>query len=140
MVEFAWENQGNWSCRCALNESDPPVYSDAAEIWDENSSGFKIVCQSLNHFLITLCLQEAVMSCQYLVVIDGDSLGEVLTTEPSPLWLKGYYVYGEPTYNFYELHEEEVLIMDYAGIWIGCQENRINRILRSGVKFRTLFR
>jgi hypothetical protein len=29
MVEFAWENQGCWSCRNPLGPGDPPVYSDA---------------------------------------------------------------------------------------------------------------
>ena len=33
MVEFAWENQGNWSARCVAGQSDPPVYSNAADVW-----------------------------------------------------------------------------------------------------------
>src|SRR5262245_54437411 len=61
LAEFAWENQGNWSARCPVGRSDPPVYSNAADSWDAVRRGFVVVCASLNHFLTTLCLQEAVM-------------------------------------------------------------------------------
>jgi hypothetical protein len=53
MVEFAWENQGNWSARCPLGQLDPPVYSNAPRLWNLEQRGFVIVCPSLNHFLTT---------------------------------------------------------------------------------------
>jgi hypothetical protein len=59
MVEFAWENQGNWSARCPIGQPDPPVYSNAADVWNTPERGFVVVCESLNHFLTTLCLQGA---------------------------------------------------------------------------------
>jgi hypothetical protein len=71
MLEFAWENQGNWSARCFAGQNDPPVYSNARDVWTTDNLGFAQVCDSLNHFLTTLCLQEAVMSCRFLVTIDA---------------------------------------------------------------------
>src|SRR5947208_2017549 len=37
MFEFSWENQGNWSCRCPTGPGDPPVFSNAAQLWDEKA-------------------------------------------------------------------------------------------------------
>jgi len=58
MIEFAWENQSNWSARCSPGEPDPAVYSNAADSWNSVRRGFVKVCASLNHFLTTLCLQD----------------------------------------------------------------------------------
>jgi len=46
MLEFAWENQGNWSTRCPLGPGDPPVYSNAPDVWQEPACGFQKVCDS----------------------------------------------------------------------------------------------
>ncbi len=92
MVEFAWENQGNWSCRFPLGEDDPPVYSDALDVWQEPARGFQKICDSLNHFLVTLCLQEAVFSCPNLITSDASSVPEALNVVPAPIWLGGHYV------------------------------------------------
>ncbi len=56
LVEFAWENQGNWSARCPVGLPDPPVYSNARDAWERPRRGFLMVCDSLAHFLTTLCL------------------------------------------------------------------------------------
>src|SRR5215475_6697465 len=68
MVEFAWENQGCWSCRTPLELDDPPVYSDAGDCYYQRP-GFLQVCDRLSHFLITLSLQEAAMSAPVLLAV-----------------------------------------------------------------------
>jgi hypothetical protein len=131
-LEFAWENQGNWSCRCPLSQYDPPVYSNSFDVWSEEQCGYQIVCDSLNHFLTTLCLQEAVMSCRWLEVLHDTTVWECLTREILPLWLNGYYVDREPTHSFYEIPNEDVLIMDLGvnGIWIGSPQTEVKAFIR----------
>lgn len=140
MIEFAAENQGVWSCRCPLNDDNPPVYSDAPS---QNSYDFKVVCQSLNHFLITLCLQEAMFSSLQVIAIDGKQLKDVVTTEPAPLWLNGYYVHGKPTHDFYIIPNRDAIIMklqdyDPGGddyLWIGSNDERIVSVIQDKVAF-----
>jgi hypothetical protein len=67
-IEFAQENQHSWVARCPLGQPDPPVYSNPMGISAAATPEFVVVCESLNHFLITLCLQEAVMSCANLAI------------------------------------------------------------------------
>jgi hypothetical protein len=141
MVEFAWENQGNWSARCPVGQPDPPVYSNAAESWEEERRGFVVVCESLNHFLTTLCLQEAVMSCRHLVTLYTDQPPDrVLTTPLRPLWLSGRYVYGDqgPQYGFFAPPDRDVLIMEWAGVWVGSPVEPVEGFVHSGVKAKTL--
>lgn len=120
MLVFSWENQGNWCCRCQPGEPDPPVYSNAADVWSEEQRGFVVVCNSLNHFLITLCLQEALYSCRNLVAVKGYPRPEdAITERVAPLWLSGWYVNAEPSHDFFVTSDHEVLVMNYAGVWIG---------------------
>lgn len=81
MIEFAWENQGNWSARCLAGQADSPVYTNAGD--GGGSSAFEVVRDSLNAFLITLCLQEAVMSAPVLYAIDGPPWFRYLQVHPS---------------------------------------------------------
>lgn len=139
MVEFAWENQGNWSARCPVGQTDPPVYSNAADSWDTVQRGFVAVCESLNHFLTTLCLQEAVMSSRNLVALHTDrSPDQVLTTRLQPLWLNGYYVAGEPDHQFFVSPEHDVLVMDWAGVWVGSPVHRVTGLVTQGMKAQVL--
>lgn len=80
MIEFAWENQGNWSARCLAGQADSPVYTNAGD--GGGSSAFEVVRDSLNAFLITLCLQEAVMSAPVLYAIDGPPLVQIPSGPP----------------------------------------------------------
>jgi hypothetical protein len=135
MLEFAWENQGNWSARCPVGLSDPPVFSNAAELWEPERRGFEVVCESLNHFLTTLCLQEAVMSCVNLIAIKSAvAADQVLTVPVRPLWLDGRYVSGHPDYHFYVSDDHEFIIMDGVGLWVGSNRYRIDSFLMSGIK------
>jgi hypothetical protein len=125
MIEFSHENQGNWSVRTRSNQKDPQVYSDAADLWEEEQKGFVVVCESLNHFLITLCLQEAVMGSCNLTSTWGKNIPEKVIELKifQPLWLGGYYVFGIPSHNFYLSQDRDILVMDREGegIWIGSQ-------------------
>jgi len=138
MVEFAWENQGNWSCRCRLGESDPAVYSNAPDLWNEERAGFVVICNSLNQFLIALCLQEAVMSCRNLVTVRGDQEPtQVVAGELLPLWLHGQYMYATPL-NFFVSGDQEVLVMDSDVVWIGSSVRSGKDFVVPGVHFRVL--
>jgi hypothetical protein len=126
MIEFAYENQGNWAARCPVGLADPPVYSDVGYLYDAIQRGFVVVCESLNHFLTTLCLHEAVMGCRNLVSIRTDRLlDRVLTIPAQPLWLNGYYVYGEPNYQFFVSPDPDVLILDSGNVWVDSPVRQI---------------
>ena len=138
MVEFAWENQGNWSCRCSLGESDPPVYSDAAESWGEGH-GFEEVCEHLSHFLTTLALQEAVMSCPVLLSAEEETVIEVLDRQPPALWLNGISVFKEePSHNFYFEPDCDLLVMEYGGVWLGSHADEFRQLIRKGIQLTTI--
>ncbi len=139
MIEFAWENQGNWSARCPVGQPDPPVYSNAADLWDVVQRGFVVVCESLDHFLTTLCLQEAVMGCGNLVALRTDRApNEVLTTTLQPLWLNGYYVAGEPDHQFFTSADQDVLVMDWAGVWVGSPLHGTGSLVAQGVDYQMI--
>jgi hypothetical protein len=130
MLEIAWENQGNWSCRCPLGPGDPPVYSNALDVWHEPGEGFQKVCDSLNHFLVTLSLQEAVFSAPILLAIEPRPLETVFSAPIEPLWLAGWYVGGKPTHDFYAVPGQELLVMEYADLWVACHEERVLELVR----------
>ena len=139
MVEFAWENQGNWSARCPVGQPDPPVYSNAADSWDTVRRGFVVACDSLAHFLTTLCLQEAVMGSGNLVALHTDKpAAEVLAVPLEPLWLNGYYVAGEPDHHFFVSTDRDVLVMDWAGVWVGSPSHTVAELVVQGVKIQVL--
>jgi hypothetical protein len=134
MVEFAWENQGNWSARYPVDLPDPPVYSNAPDLWGTVRRGFVRVCDSLDHFLTTLCLQEAVMGCRNLASLETDQPPDrVLTMPLQPLWLNGHYVSGEPDHQFFVSRERDVLVMDWAGIWVASPVHQVADLVVPGV-------
>jgi hypothetical protein len=140
MVEFAWENQSNWSARCPVGRSDPPVFSNAADVWAMERRGFVVVCESLNHFLTTLCLQEAVMSCSHLMTVDADRPSTELVSIPlRPLWLNGFYVSGEPDHDFYVSPDHDVLVMRWGDdLWVGSSVNKVAGLAASKVGLTVL--
>jgi hypothetical protein len=139
MLEFAWENQGNWSARCPVNHPDPPVYSNAADSWDEVQRGFVVVCDSLAHFLTTLCLQEAVMGSRNLAALHTKkALADVLTVPLEPLWLNGHHVAGVPDHQFFVSNDGDVLVMDWAGLWVGSPTHRVAELVAPDVDIQVL--
>jgi hypothetical protein len=139
MVEFACENQDNWFARCPIGQPDPPVYSDAADVWEAVPRGFVAVCDSLNHFLTTLCLQEAVMGSRYLLALHTDlAANQVLTVPLEPLWLNGYYVDGEPRHHFFASRDRDVLVMDYAGTWVASPIREVTGLVAHGIRVQAI--
>ncbi len=139
MIEFAWENQGNWSARCPVGEPDPPVWSNAADVWNTPSRGFVPVCDSLAHFLITLCLQEAVMGCPNLAALHtGKPSVEALAIPLEPLWLGGYYVAGEPDHQFFVSPEQDVLVMEWDCMWVGSLSRSAEGMVAPGINVQVL--
>ncbi len=112
MIEFSWENQGNWSCRCQSGPGDPPVYSNAVRL-ENPASGFEKVCDSLSHFLTTLCLQEAVMSAPCLEISETALRSSMLPAGFEPLWLRGQYVHEQPSHSFYFHAGADTLLLDF---------------------------
>lgn len=109
MIEFCMENQGNWTCRCQAGQVDPAVYSDVDR---HEADVYEVICSSLNHFLITLCLQEAVFSAPFLCNFNTPLSGALNSgVSLAPVWLKGKYVWNKPTHNFFEIPGEDILIM-----------------------------
>ena len=122
MLAFAVENQGNWSARCPTQGEDPPVYSDAAQMWDDSAQGFSPNGTSLSHFLTTLCLQEACMSAPHLVTCDAADAQAVLQVPLQPLWLNGQLVYGPGTHQFHHAPAHGVLVMQAQdALWVAAQ-------------------
>lgn len=134
--KFSVENSGNWTCRCASDESDPPVYSDAEDTWNEPSKGFQIVRDSLNDFLITLCLQEATLSAEWSVEVPIGVTHEALfLSQTSPLWLHGSYVDPEITHDFFHIPGENVLVMSRGFEVIGFQDRSATKHFQPSVQF-----
>jgi hypothetical protein len=139
MVEFAWEDQGNWSVRSPVGQPDPPVYSNAPDVWETEQRGFVVVCESLNHFLTTLSLQEAVMSCHKLATIrTSDGPAAAVVTELHPLWVRGRYVFGEPSHDFFVCEDQDVLLMDYAGVWVGSPVRPVSDLIAPRSDYQVL--
>jgi uncharacterized protein (TIGR02996 family) len=141
MLEFAWENQGVWSCRFPADTklADPPVYSNSLDVWSGTTGGFQRICDSLNHFLTTFCLQEAVMSAPRLLAFDNVSQPrEVIDAMCRPLWLAGQYVAGEPSHNFFDVPGQDLLVMEYAGLWLGSHSDAALRLVRNGVHYNRI--
>ena len=138
MVTFSWENQGNWSCKTRLGEKDPPVFSDAGMLWDEHCEGFEQVCDSLEHFIITLALQETLMSCKPLWGLENDPQEGDLLIAREPLWLNGRYVSGEPDHQFHIAREPKAIFMEYQGFWLGSKADCLDRVLKRNVDYREI--
>jgi hypothetical protein len=72
------------------------------------------VCESLERFLITMCLQEATFSG--LNLSQPDRLPEADALRP--LWLHGPSVDGAGTHDFYVSPDENVIVMRMHGqLW-----------------------
>lgn len=128
-IGFAVENQGNWICQVEPNTDDPPVFCNAGEVCGD-SDGYEIVCDKLSHFLVTLCLQELVMSCKHVGTLSDDKIEESCDLELTPLWLNGYYVFKEPTHSFWCSDNKLLLMNLYGEIWYGCKDQQILQHLK----------
>lgn len=127
-VTFVMENQGNWTCEVEERNDASPVYCDAAKLWDDSVKDHEIVCDSLQHFLVTFCLQELVFGSKYVGTIEADLKPELFYEELEAVWLNGCYVFKESTHSIY-ICDNRLLIMDYSGLWYACNdESALNLI------------
>ncbi len=136
LIEFAWENQGNWSARTLLNASNPPVSVDI-----EVSGQFEPIHESLEHFLTTLCLQEAIMSCEDLICVDTDALEAIFQGALEPMWLHAQYVQPGPSHSFYALENGTVLVMWFREIemcWIGSSLGTVEHVLLDETPYQVI--
>ena len=140
MLAFAVENQGNWSARCPTQGEDPPVSSDAAQMWDESAQGFSPAGASLSHFLTTLCLQEACMSAPHLVTCDAVDVPSLLQVPLQPLWLNGQLVYGPGTHQFHHAPAHGVLVMQAQDtMWVAAQSATALALIQPGLMRQAVF-
>ena len=140
MLAFAVENQGNWSARCPTQGEDPPVYSDAAQMWDETAQSFSPVGTSLSYFLTTLCLQEACMSAPHLVTCNAADAQAVLQVPLQLLWLNGQLVYGPDTHQFHYAPAHGVLVMQAQdAIWAAAQTAEALALIQPGLSQQVVF-
>jgi hypothetical protein len=132
-----WAGKGNWSARCSFDHDDTNVYCNAAESWGEGN-GFEAVCDSLTHFIATLALQEAVMSCPHLVSAHTEELPSVIDVSLPPLWLDGHFFYGEPTHNFYYDSDHDLIAMNWGGIWLGSHTPSFRDLVKSDIRLTVI--
>jgi hypothetical protein len=128
LIEFAWENQGNWSARCSIGQSDPPAQTNAGD--GAGATEFEVVCDSLNDFLVTLSLQEAVMSAPVLYNFPTSEAADVFEVPLRALWLQGPYAVRGFWYDFFEIPGEDAIVMNYGDIWVGARSRTISRFLK----------
>lgn len=83
---FAHENQGVWCVGTELDGSDPPVWVHL------DGKGWKLLDDSLMHFLTTLILHETVFGCRHLASrIDARTALLAAGFSVIPLWLDAPY-------------------------------------------------
>jgi hypothetical protein len=69
------------------------------------------------------------MSCANLGAINTDrNPSEVVAAELKPLWLHGQFVSDRPTHNFYATGDRDVLVLAYAGLWVGSPYQSVKRL------------
>ena len=122
LLIISWENQGNWSCGIKIGEGDNPnIYSDSGELLGE-SQGYEDMGYPLDKFLITLTLQETVMSAKYLYNTSFDgNIEKILKAPITKLWSKGRTAFDEDTHTFY-LSGDNIILMEYEGLWLASNQ------------------
>ncbi len=54
------------------------------------------------------------------------------------LWVDGRYVAGEPDHQFYVSPEQDVLVMDWAGVSVGSPSRKAAELVAQSVKVQVL--
>lgn len=121
-ITFIMENQGNWTCEVVANDDHSPVYCDADKLWDDSIKGHEIVCHSLEHFLVTFCLQELVFSSKFVGTLNGELDQELFREKIVPIWLNGLYTYKEPTHSFFLSGDKLMIMDDSSTLWYAAQD------------------
>jgi hypothetical protein len=121
-ITFLMENQGNWTCEVDVDDDHSPVYCDAAKLWDDSIEEHEIVCQSLEHFLVTFCLQEMVFSSKFVGTLNGNLDQELFREKLEPIWLNGLYTLKEPTHSFYLCGDNLMIMDDSSTLWYAAKD------------------
>lgn len=138
MITFLHENQGNWSCEVEENNDKSAVYSNSTALYERSDKESEIICDSIEHFLITFCLQELTFSSKIVGTIEEQSVQDIVCQVVEPLWLNGYYVQNEPTHSFCIC--KDILIMDvYGDFWCACNDEKALDLLRDKKKVEKIW-
>lgn len=133
MVDFCSNRSDSWYYSCPINQKDPPVHQYMNSCLDDILSGcgyYGVVCESLDHFLITLCLQEAVHGSRNFASLRNaanigqsiDILETIIEKEKfQPLWLSGKCVDRDWLSDFYISEDRDILIWNRGGGYVVSQ-------------------
>lgn len=119
-VTFLNENQGVWTC-CYGVEPPHPVFR-----YDDEPKGV-LQADTLEEFLITFALQEAVMSSPWLLAVHGGAAAEDLGIDLVDLHRQGRFACHGPTHDFWSAPDEDVLCMNTygTGLWLASYSERV---------------
>ena len=144
-VEFADENQGCWTARCACGPAapaDPPV-SLRDPTGDVTADHFGGPGPPLSRFLIGFCLREAVMSCGSLAAVRLPEDADRVLTVP----VEDLYIDADRGVAYYHSREPAVIAsLDPrpAGpwgdvtAWVGRPDGDVRALLVPGLKVTAL--
>lgn len=104
LVLVAWENQGVWGASFEPGTEDPAV-----QISEVDGRLLK-VCDSLDQFLITLCLQEATLGAPNVFYSLDTFSKEMFLEELETLRIDSPYVGGPDPISFYFISEVEGIV------------------------------
>ena len=78
------------------------------------------------------------MSCPNLVSAQTDDLSNAIDASIPPLWLDGYFVYGEPTHNFYYDPDHDLIAMNWGGIWLGSHNPSFRDLVKPDLRLTVI--
>ncbi|WP_430332080.1 hypothetical protein [Rhodococcus sp. ACT016] len=123
-IEFLRENQDGWTCRVPASADSSAVFGNAHWMWDDAGTDDHVeLAPPLEHFLTSFVLQETVMGCRHLGVVDDRvaPAASAMVARATPLWLQGWYVFDEPTHSFWR--SGPFLLAEIAGThWVGWND------------------
>jgi hypothetical protein len=130
-VVFLHENQGCWSCTYSLTPPHP-VFR-----YDDEPTGTRQT-DTLEEFLITFALQEAVMSSPWLLGIHGAPSAEALGIELVDLHRGGRYAYEGENDDFWITPDQQTICMDNAGtaLWLASYSDRVLDLRRPEFEYQ----
>lgn len=79
------------------------------------------------------------MSCPNLLTLQmARPPDQVLRISLQPVWLIGWSVFGAPTHHFSTSPDQEVLVMDWTGLWVGSPFRKLGGLVVQGVNYQVL--
>lgn len=142
MVDFYSTHSDFFRYGCPIDRKDPPVYQYTNGCMDDilfGIYGYCVVCESLDHFLIALCLQEAVYASRNFVSLFNvanrvDILERIIEKENfQPLWLSGKCVDRDWLSDFYISEDGDILIWNRGGGYVGSHVRPLTDMFDSNI-------